>query len=1023
MLALTIGNKLFGLMNPFQAIATLRKFANYLAGIFPILAVLGDRIYSLLGWLCNLPLIKPLIESAGKSAFAVAVWKFFERFYWRDYAKDRMELGAAPAETIPVLRVMIQMCVVLSLVIPLAQIQNSPFKIDSLAIETFSGYKHSMPAWPVCLWIVCLPCAWACLLVGSAVCNRVVFACTAIGALYFLSTCVLYLPRSYLNGLLTLPILISLIYCESTLSSESRRAKFIRWICSCAVGAAAGFQFTILTPFRPWLATVLPFPGPVLSIGIGSVVGIFAAIICLSLASKLQASKVSIPIGKVVSVVSFMLIGFFIAATVRGGFAQIAGAIISTLDLSNGYLWPILYFVGVGIIHKLMGSSKVVAASVKGMLPSQVATPVLVIVLLLATGAVFSEDIINYLSFQTSAFGQQSFMLFLPFFKTCKTLIWRDPSLSMAADWMQWVLLLDIAVVGVLAFQKRLTPDAMTRLFFITCLTTLLLWEYIFQMSSFARSPSHSVLLIWLFAVWLLWLMHTIGWKLSLNSSPLWPSRGRLAIYGGVVSMLILQVNARAMCADYRIVNELFLTMFRGVIDVGLPYYLLLWANKRVKESTPSVGALLGVFSAGALASMCFNALDKCFTNAGFETTVKTQLQNLQTTGNLSLDVSVSVFWLFAKAVIFVFMLAAVKSFASRLSRKAQITNEAVSHHLMLYLIIAFASGVVSFSYTLVEIPLPTELRVAVAPLKQEVLFNCNVFHLYLAYWIAALTFGLGSIRFKAKQSRFFVFIVSLLGVGAILCGYELFEVTLRACGMLVRVLVVASGILIALLMWTLQELVSTDSSKAGLTEASLGSSTKSKPLSADALLTYGGTAKTALVAVFIFLAVSLLSPTFKSFSYQNVTAVAHPVLLAIDWKFKEELPAKEPYPEISVYIRESSGIRSTLQIMSLESDPNGVKPLMKKWIDFLHLQLSKLDSWDRLSPGAYSFQFTLPNQNGLSLFAVSTFVPRSNSRTEVFTLITDATHIEQATWELANLVKSLPTTSKRDGVLDNGAQ
>lgn len=178
-------------MNPIQAIATLRKFANYLAGIFPFLAVLGDKFYAILfaaaQFIGSLPVLKPLVERARQSPAGQALWKFFERFYWRDYAKDRMELESAPAETMPVLRATIQMCVILSLVIPLSQFQVLPVNI-----ETSSGYKHVMASWPIVLWMVCLPVAWASLLIGAALCNRIVFACTAIGALYFLSHCVIF---------------------------------------------------------------------------------------------------------------------------------------------------------------------------------------------------------------------------------------------------------------------------------------------------------------------------------------------------------------------------------------------------------------------------------------------------------------------------------------------------------------------------------------------------------------------------------------------------------------------------------------------------------------------------------------------------------------------------------------------------------------------------------------------------------------------------------------------------------------
>jgi len=543
-------------VNPIQAIATLRKFANYLAGIFPFLVVLGDKLYALIfavaKYIGNLPLIKPLVDRAGRSSVAQSIWKFFERFYWRDYAKDRMELGNAPAETMPVLRAMIQMCVILTLVIPLSQLQICP-----VTVETTSGYRHSMESWPIVLWILCLPSAWASLVIGSAVCNRVVFTFTAIGALYFMSNCVLFLPRSFTNGLLTFAILFALIFCEHNLAAESKAARIMRWICAAVVGAAAGFQFMILTPLRPYLGTVLPWPGPVISIGLGSAMGVCAGVVCVVVASRLRA-KWNVSIATSMLLVSLTLMAFLASAAWRGGLASLGGAIISSLDSSNSLLWPILYFVGVGIIHKLMGSSKVVAASVKGLFPDILLTPALVFLLLAASICALSEDIITYLTFQTSEIGQKAFLAFLPVFKTTQFFIWKDPLLTIATQWMKWVLLFDVAIVCLLAWQRRLTSAALSRLFFITCLLALLLWEYIFQMSSFSRGPIHSVFLIWLFAVWLLWLMHTIGWKLSLKTSALWPSKGRLALYGGIVAMLVLQVNARAMCSDYKIVNEIF---------------------------------------------------------------------------------------------------------------------------------------------------------------------------------------------------------------------------------------------------------------------------------------------------------------------------------------------------------------------------------------------------------------------------------------------------------------------------------
>lgn len=1016
-------------MNPIQTIATIRKFSNYLVGIFPFLAIVGDRIYGSLRMIGEVPVIKPVVAAIGQSSFGQAVWKFFERFYWRDYAKDRMQLGDAPAETAPVLRFMIQLSVLLSLVIPLTQIQSAPFNLGAVLIETNSGYKHTMAAWPILLWMLCLPCAWSSLLVGTAVCNRVAFSVTAIGALYFLANCILYLPRSYYNALLTIPILVSLFFNLTILPAEGRRAKTTRLFTALLVGAAAGFQFTILTPLRPWLGTVLPFNGPAVGIGAGCSIGLCAGLLCFWLANKLltvpneiiegeppksRTAEPLISIQAAFIFISILLFAFLSATALRGGLAPLGGTIVSALDLSNAYLWPILYFVGVGIVHKLMGSSKVVASSVTGIMPSKLAAPLLVLALLIATFAAWSESIIDNLSVNYSSLSQRAFVVFLPFYQVFKPIIWTDPLLSIAAQWMKWVLLCEVCVVVVIAFQRRLTAGVLSRLFFISSLAALAIWEYIFQMFSFARSPLHSAVLIWLFAIWLLWLMHTIGWKLSIGDSPMWPSRGRLAVYGGIVGLIILQINARASCFDYRIVNELFLTMFHGIIDVGLPYYLLLWANRRIKEATPPVGVLLGTFSAGAFASMCFNALDKCFTSVGFSEVVITQLNSLQTTGSLSLGLVVSAYWLFVKAVVFVALLEIVRKIAASRSQKVlDSAHPNQKYHWMVYLMLAFASGVVSFSYSFVDLPLPNEVRVAFAPLQQELFFNANVFHLYLAYWIPALWMSIAAL--KADRSRalpWATLTAAILG-GIILVGYEYFEVLMRANGLILPTLVIFGAVMVSLIAMLLRML---EGSRSDTDVPEM----PERKVAANALLSYTSVAFLSLSLALVFALFSYCSNYRKVFSFTQAPSLNHSILISNDWNFRGTKPAKDPFPEISSFTQVSLAGSKTLDVMFLNpdssgpsassdpSDPAGMKRLIQKWVDYLHLKVSKVESWNKFYSGAYSFQFSLPFADGSTKFGVSAFVPRENGGTEVFTAVTDAKSFEQTVWEIALLVQNL---------------
>ncbi len=995
-------------MNPIQIIATLRKFANYIAGIFPFLAVIADKIANRIKKLADVPWISPIVKLAGKSPFLLAIWKFFERFYWRDYAKDRMELGASPPETVNVLRTIIQLCVLLSLVIPLSQ-----FSISPVEIETFSGYKNTVSVWFILLWMLCLPCGWASLLVGTAVCNRVAFCLTALGALYFMSTCVIQFPRSLFNGFLTVAVLYSLIHCERTLSRDSKVSAILSWLNALIVGIAAGCQFTILTPLRPWLGTLFTLPGPVLSFGFGGALGAVAGAACLFLSrkpsSKLLFTRVvtaDVPMASAVwTVASFMLL-LLIAGASRGGLAQSGGLIISSIDMSNAYLWPVIYFIGVGIIHKLLGSSKIIAASVRGIIHPKLVIPLMICLLILSALCVMSETICAYLAKQSDPVWSAAFNAFLPIYSFTKWLIWHDPLLSIAAHWMTWVLSLDIAVTIILAIQKKLTADGLTRLFFTTCFAALLLWEYVFQMASFARGPIHSVIMIWLFAVWLLWLMHTVGWGLSLKSSPAWPSKGRLAVYGGIVTLIILQVNARAASHDYRIVNELFLTMFRGVIDVGLPYYLLIWANRRTRVSPP-VGLLLGTFTLGAITSMMFNAFDKLagcrWSLSGFSTIVKTQLDSLQNLGTINLDLLLPGYWLFLKATIFVALLTLIRKLANRTTPaddEVEVDSQTARRHLMTYLMVAFASGVVSFSYTLVDLPLPSDVRVALAPLQQELLFNCNVLHTYLAYWIPALLLAWVTLKTESQFDIVCSSIIGLLTTGAILFCYEHYEVWLRATGLLYPALIVLTGILLALLTQILELIETSRSAAQPISTAPL--------VPPDALLSYKSSRNLCLAAAVAFTLGSITLTGLKSVIDQPVPNLNHSVSLERSWKFQSTIPRTEQMPEFSVFTRPTADGPMTIQIASLQSDPAGAQHHLQTYIDRLGLNVIKKESWSHYYTGAYACTFMFVDKSNMTIAGLSVFVPRADGNTETFTLTSSPSDFEQGVWEIALLVQRL---------------
>ncbi len=1082
-------------MNPIQVIATLRKFGNYLAGLFPVLVTIADAIAAPLRRLLKYPKVASVVESARQSIFLQSVWKILERFYWRTYSKDRLDLSETPPACLPVLRPIFQLCAVLCVLIPFAAIP-----LGIVPLETFSGFKGAVPVWSIIVWIIAYPSAWAALLTGSAVSNRLFFCCLALAALYMCSTCVILLPRSYANLFLAAAVLSTLVFCERTLPRRSGIARAGSWLNALIVGMAAGIEGTVLTPFRPLLGKILPVTGPVVGIACGSAIGVVLGLSCLGIARWLakrddfesgaegfagesagmfdrQAAPVVSSAGaesqltsvgertvsgegdlelpgtssiiETVNVDAFntaahssalsegesekeissnlrlasvmwltycLLLSYLAFALLRGGFVQVDGLILSSLDLSNAYLWPIIYFIGVGILHKLMGSSKVLATSVQSMIPGRFLVPILMGTLILATATAFSDRVCQYLSQQNDPLSASLLSIFYPLYSATKGVLWSNPFNGMGVHWFSWILLTTLVISLTLLAQRRLNSSNLSRLFFMCCLSALLIWEYIFQWSSFNRTPTHSMLVLVLFALWLLWLMHTVGWNFSVRSSPWWPSQGRFAVYAGILTLIILQINARAACKDFRIVNEIFLSMFRGVIDVGLPYYLLIWATRRLPSIRLPASEIFKSFLAGAVSSFAFNYLDKlaacAWSYSRLSALLATQLERWKTLGSATLELSVPTYWFYLKAALYVGLLVLVSNWGRRWAKSEN------KSHLIVFLLLSFASGVVSFSRTLVDLPLPLELSIMVVPMAQELSFNCNIFVGYLAYWIPALLIAVSVLLSLSPSWLMGTVILAIAFNGFLLYGYQEWEPFLRATDLLYPVLTVLTAIFACMIMVALS-LLGSDESDIKKTGAKAASSSRSEREKA-ALLSPGTFSALVLSLSTAYLLLSIGSNHLELVE-RNVEVFKHPVLLASSWRFTDGLQVRQAENPVALYWRQNGSIRSVLELHSLPADAGGVKKQLQGLVNdaiksgaYKNLQIVSVSSWSKYFPDAicchYSYEIAV-GKNSLTLAGLSVIVPMGE-RNELFVLSTDPGTIDSEQWELILAVRQLRAQS-----------
>ncbi|CAN5318048.1 hypothetical protein BH10CYA1_BH10CYA1_54920 [soil metagenome] len=1007
-------------MNIVQIIAALRKFGNYLAGLFPSLVPVVNFLFKPLRKIVDNPLVAPWLSKLTKNKTVQSVWKIIERFYWRTYSKNRLDLAEAPPETVALLRPLFQMCAILCVLIPLTQ-----YTLWPVEIEAFSGFKGTAPGWSVVLWMICLPGAWAALLTGAARSNRIAFMVAAISASYFLITCVVLLPRSFFNALAPLSILVSLIYCEHRLKGVDKKVSTIFGIANALVcGIAAGIPIVILTPIRPFLGSVISLPGPVISIGGGALFGAILGLICL-----VTARRFVLPVGNVIHdapnvateeapqnsgmalnawSVTLLLIIFLFAGLSRGSLAQSGSELISSLALTNNYLWPLWYFMGVGILHKISKSSKTLASAIADVMPRRVLKPLLILTLAISLLTAFSEKICLFLSLSSNQVLANLLPFFYAIYSASKPFIWSSPLNTLTVHWFTNVLLFDLALVIVLSIQRRLTNEALIRILFLNIFAFLLIWEYVFQLSSFARTPTHSVVVLCSFAIGLLWLIQTVGWDLSSKSSPAWPSSGRLAVYGGIATFAILEIHARSACKDFKLMNELFLTMFHGVIDVGLPYYFLVWTSNRVDKLPIKISTMLGLFSLGALASFAFNVLEK-FAGAGWSMSalsqiVNSQSESLRAIGTINIDLAIPSIWFFLRAVIYVALLSVLYLLA-----KKRVNDTDNSSKTILFVLVAFASGIASFSNTFVELPLPTEARALLAPCHQSLLFNCYLVQSYLAYWIPALILGISQLYSKEKSTKMFLLCIPLAIAAHFLISWSFseFEVYCRASGSFYTIIAILCGIFVALVGVALRRISPQEQEAQEQDERK----NKATILTPRTLLTLIALAEIILIPFAI-------GQTNLKFNNLDLPPLTHNVVIPTTWQ-KQNSPNVALNETVTTFSRKAqTGGTSLLQIGTVDSSDQGTKELLKRLFTaaansgrYPNLAVIAIEPWNKYYPNALACHFTyeLPDTKpAITMSGLSILVPRTDKVTEFYTLHTSPSEIDREQWEMAYTINKL---------------
>lgn len=801
-------------MNLLSMIASLRKFGNFVIGLFPVLGTIIDWLLApfiraarvIQARASSATKIQGQIEKFQQSTVVKAATPAIRRFYWKDYAQDRLVLERLPQGSLTILRPLFLATVALTVLLPLLSVFTKP----AVDLTTLAGATGSAPVWSVYLWLLAAALAWGCILAGSAVCNRIFFCFIAVIYITLLGATALFIPRSYTNALLPLAVFLALSFSESSLKKPGGFDRLISALVALAVGAPAGVYLLALTPLQPFFKPLVLESGMV----IGGLLALSITTFCrgprgryLRSNSKNGAAvrltsllRQPLSISSSARVLSSITLVFLITLICRGGASAFSGQLLSEMSLWNGYLWPVWYFIGIGIVFKLIKNTKVLTKSIKEALPSSFYLPVVVLLIVASSALMWRNDLVNWSLPYEFLSG-----ISVPFYVGTKW-YWSEPINSFSAVVLKWFFLFVLIALVWLYAKKRLQADSASSLLYFSALSWFAVTEYMFQWLSFGRSAAHSVILLTAFSMWLLWLFHTVGLEMSLQTSKTFPSIGRLAIFGSIVLFALLEIHARCAIKDYGVMNEIFLYMFRGIIDVGLPYFLYVFASRRFQQLPLKVGEIFRIFCAGALLTYPLNILDKLalggWSLTGLNAVWQDEIATFTNKGFIAAqEPELSLISIGLRSAAFVAALALVAllvSYQKRLSSSSAIQTNAErksdktsSKAAVIFACLAFASGFASFSKTTVDLPLPDHLRILVAPFHTSLFFDYHLVALYLSAGIAALLFALlvGGTEAEAERRSIWKWLLASalafavsFSIGWVWPGQE---VWLRSTGML----------------------------------------------------------------------------------------------------------------------------------------------------------------------------------------------------------------------------------------------
>jgi hypothetical protein len=243
--------------------------------------------------------------------------------------------------------------------------------------------------------------------------------------------------------------------------------------------------------------------------------------------------------------------------------------------------------------------------------------------------------------------------------------------------------------------------------------------------------------------------------RFLVGSSTWWPPSARVAVYGAALIFVLLPIHARAALHNASLTNEIFLYLFSGVINFGLPYYLFVYATKRFKRLPLSIPAVLGTFCLGALLSVPLVVLDKMVLAGGSLSgawAIATAQTNAMLTGQEYVVPATFLppLWLAVRGVLAISAVLVTGLLATR-----RVADPSLRMAATAFSIIGVAAGLACLSNRSLELPLlPNRIVQLIMPLHVSVTIDAALVARQLSFLVPALLLALTLIGDRPPAAR-----------------------------------------------------------------------------------------------------------------------------------------------------------------------------------------------------------------------------------------------------------------------------